>query len=216
MSRRTFKIKDWGSILTEDGARREFGVTDNPGDAGYILENGDLLDFSQGGGMGRVADHRSVVYDGDPRKYGVHSHLMFEFCRRWHAIRFLPEVPGIDVFAPVSINQQTTLRDIAEMNPIKIVEARAYFKKSDRYETVKTFEGEYDGDSLRTIIQIVNNKIEFDGDKPEKKTKRVLLDSGYTEDEAQEIADDLERQHPAESFEVEEARDGTYSVFEIR
>ena len=47
--------QDIGEALVE-----EYGETDNPGDAGYLLSDGRLIDFSEGGGMGRTADHRAV------------------------------------------------------------------------------------------------------------------------------------------------------------
>ena len=40
-------------------ARAQFGRTDDPGLAGYILDDGDMLDFSEGSGM-RGLDHRAI------------------------------------------------------------------------------------------------------------------------------------------------------------
>jgi hypothetical protein len=59
-----------------DKARAFYGTTDNPFDAGYLLPDGEMLDFSEGGGMGRVLDHRNVgiVYPASDDEPYVHMH----------------------------------------------------------------------------------------------------------------------------------------------
>jgi hypothetical protein len=42
-------------------AKAKFGITDNPNTAGYITPDGDMLDFSGGGGFERYEDHRGIA-----------------------------------------------------------------------------------------------------------------------------------------------------------
>jgi hypothetical protein len=63
-----------------DLAKEEWGTTDNPYAAGYILPDGSMLDMSQGQGE-RVSDHREVEQFFDP-----------EYAERWQPmVRFMEE-----------------------------------------------------------------------------------------------------------------------------
>lgn len=42
-------------------AKAHFGITHNPNTAGYITPDGDMLDFSGGGGFERYEDHRGIA-----------------------------------------------------------------------------------------------------------------------------------------------------------
>jgi hypothetical protein len=81
------RVRGVGSFLTEEAAREEFGLTENPFEAGYLLSNGDLLDFSEGGGIGRSQDHRAVVADTSDNYADARSYLVWRFCEEYDAIR---------------------------------------------------------------------------------------------------------------------------------
>ena len=68
-------------------AKKEFGTTDSSTEAGWILPDGSMLDFSgkrEGGSPGvRHMDHREVgrVFpDKEYEKYDNPSHVMMAFC----------------------------------------------------------------------------------------------------------------------------------------
>ncbi len=211
------KIKDWGYIYTIPGAIKEFGLTENFGDAGFVLKDGTMLDLSEGGDMGRVQDHRVVVSDSNDQKRGARDYLLSVFCARWGAIRFFPYTRhcSADIYAKISSEQKSTLRDIAEFIPFQVIEVRAFDRRNDQFQIVKTFEGEYDADRIGKIIDAINsNFIDLTPAKAMKKPKRFRLDSGYSENEANEIKEDLESQDPGGDYEVEEEKDGTFSVYE--
>lgn len=66
----------------------EFGITQDIGSAGFIDTRGNLIDLSEGGGMGRTADHRAAIYlMDDYDKYENRSDALDEFLRRTGAIR---------------------------------------------------------------------------------------------------------------------------------
>lgn len=51
---------DGVSASVFDRAKAHYGTTDNPYNAGYMLPDGTMLDFSEGGGQGRTLDHRNI------------------------------------------------------------------------------------------------------------------------------------------------------------
>lgn len=77
-------------------AKAKFGRTDDPGLAGYIMDDGDMLDFSEGGGM-RGLDHRAIssleTGAGDMALIDVRNDpgsahgYMVDFMNRTNAIR---------------------------------------------------------------------------------------------------------------------------------
>jgi len=80
-------VRGVGKFMTEDAAREEFGLTENPADAGFLLSNGDMLDFSEGGGMGRTQDHRAVTEETNEAYRDARSYLVWRFCEQHDAIR---------------------------------------------------------------------------------------------------------------------------------
>jgi hypothetical protein len=84
---RTVTVRGVGKFLTEDAAREEFGLTESPADAGFLLSNGDMLDFSEGGGIGRTLDHRAIVEETDDAYKDARSYLVWRFCEQHDAVR---------------------------------------------------------------------------------------------------------------------------------
>ena len=84
-------------MTIEQRAIKEYGITDSAYDAGYILADGQMLDFSEGGGMGRVQDHRNICqfFKYDPTEYAVTTKQMIKFMKRGN-IRVMPESCGIE------------------------------------------------------------------------------------------------------------------------
>ena len=97
----------------DDKAREEFGTTDNFYETGWILLNGDKLDFSGWGDGRRHHDHRDIaqIYAG-AGEYGTREMRRF---RNDGNIRFYPEVPGINLTASAnSMPTDAQLKTIAE------------------------------------------------------------------------------------------------------
>jgi hypothetical protein len=106
-------------------AKKEFGTTRDPYEAGWILPDGSMLDFSEkneGGPSGqRSLDHRAVArlfprkeYDEFDRQMGGQSRMMLEFCYRG-AIRMSLQ-PGLfsaDVCRPMTGAQREVMRRAA-------------------------------------------------------------------------------------------------------
>jgi hypothetical protein len=87
------EVEDYDTALIK-AAIDAFGVTDDPREAGYILPDGQMLDFS-GGQLGmRNMDHRQLgelegwVDVGKGLKAGSGTEAMIEFMNRTHALRF--------------------------------------------------------------------------------------------------------------------------------
>ncbi len=86
----------------ETEAVREFGVTDDPRSAGYVLRDGRMLDLSEGGGMGRSADHRAVdrlpsMESLQATDQGSSWEYMQAFQEATGALRYMPEGHGVDI-----------------------------------------------------------------------------------------------------------------------
>jgi hypothetical protein len=90
-------------------AKKYFGVTYNFDEAGYILPDGSLLDFSgknQGGSSGqRGFDHRNIGHAYENRKTPM---TMQEFIKLG-AIRILPESGDINLYVSPTKEQIKTL-----------------------------------------------------------------------------------------------------------
>ena len=107
-----------------DGAIAQFGITDDPGSAGYILADGRMLDLSgaaEGGTPGiRAYDHRQV----EPYVEGDFDHLsdaMKEFMRQTGAIRWSymgGDYALIDAETKPTSAQLRTIRYILEYLPL--------------------------------------------------------------------------------------------------
>ena len=93
-------------------AKEEYGVTDNFDDAGYLLPNGEMLDFSGGWGMGREVDHRNI---GDITGEGETDNR-YEYVNRFKnigAIRISPESGGLDINVEPTEDQYKRIRKFA-------------------------------------------------------------------------------------------------------
>ncbi len=118
-----------GSANLEDEAIAEFGVTESPYGAGYILADGRFLDLSYGRGE-REEDHRTVArwIDG----FDSPTDAMNEWMRRTGALRFsmYGGRPGrsrghggeplgftFDAEAPVTNAQRRTIASLIRMEP---------------------------------------------------------------------------------------------------
>lgn len=100
-------------------AKKEFGTTRDPNEAGWLLPDGSMLDFSEkneGGPPGqRSLDHRSiervVPYDEGENRYRV----MMRFCEAG-AIRLhtQPEYVAADACRPLTPEQRGAMRKIID------------------------------------------------------------------------------------------------------
>lgn len=98
-----------------DWAKQHHG-TSNLDSAGYVLPNGEMLDFSGsrfGGGGGRVEDHRQIQYPGRP---GSGTEAMVEF-QKAGAIRIDANSGLIDLETAPTSSQERIIRQILEQNP---------------------------------------------------------------------------------------------------
>lgn len=106
--------------VLEEKAVEEFGITEDPLMAGYLLKDGRFLDFSGGSGM-RAFDHRQVEglfsdqeIDFTRPMMGGRTQLIWEFMARTGAIRLTPE--GCAAESPITFptrNQARSLNDYA-------------------------------------------------------------------------------------------------------
>ena len=92
-------------------AVKEWGLTEDPGLAGYILPNGTMLDLSGGSGT-RAYDHRQVGGFLEPSEHGRGAtDGMHEFMDLG-AIRWMPEGSGVDIRVPPTKQQYARLEQI--------------------------------------------------------------------------------------------------------
>jgi hypothetical protein len=92
-------------------AVKEWGITHDPGLAGYILPSGVMLDLSgrkQGGGTNRAYDHRQVGQFFD-ENFPSNTDAMHAFMDMG-AIRWMPENNSVDIRVPPTPRQLTALR----------------------------------------------------------------------------------------------------------
>lgn len=104
VKRRNYSLGEQAQ-LHKDRAVEEYGITDNPFLAGYILDDGNYLDFSEGQNT-RTLDHRSIGYvfdDYNPMTDGM-SKAMIRFMNEGN-IRVHPESNGIDISEVVEPTQ---------------------------------------------------------------------------------------------------------------
>lgn len=80
-------VRGYGAFMSEQDAIDFFGITEYPPAAGFILDDGQMLDLSEGQGDQRYADHRQVVCRTS-EKEGARSIVMGKFCEKLRAIRF--------------------------------------------------------------------------------------------------------------------------------
>ena len=97
----------------------EFELTDDFNEAGYILPNGEMLDFSGSnqGAMGgsRERDHREITIVSDDLSGGTKG--MDEFMDQTGSIRFSlnDKIAQVDVMHPITRDQEKTLNDVIEI-----------------------------------------------------------------------------------------------------
>jgi hypothetical protein len=101
-------------MTIEEKAIKEYGITDSFYDAGYILPDGQLLDYSEGRGMGRTQDHRNVCqfFKYDPSEYAVTTKQMVKFMKRGN-IRVMPESNCIEFYKLPTKEQYKAIKYIA-------------------------------------------------------------------------------------------------------
>lgn len=96
-------------------AANEYGTTENPQEAGYILPDGSMLDFSGGEGI-RDTDHRNITSAFSDAGIQLpddwsRTDAMCEFIRRG-AIRYIPECNGFDMCQEPTREQYRTIKYI--------------------------------------------------------------------------------------------------------
>lgn len=97
---------------TLDRAIEHYGLTESWQDAGYILPDGSMLDFSEGCGMGRCQDHRNVEFLVQ-KKFEYRTDAMHHFMRLTGAIRFLPEAVTFEAVVEPTRRQMAIVQEIA-------------------------------------------------------------------------------------------------------
>ena len=118
----------------EKRARSEFGITSNPGTAGFILANGDMLDFSGGPSGGtRGLDHRAIERvvrdkkDPDAYRYGA----IQEFGAKTGAIRwnYTKNDINIDLLSKPTQEQLSIITDLIKDQNVFIDYIDSYGKE---------------------------------------------------------------------------------------
>ena len=124
-----FRVSDESRIVP--AAIKEFGLTDDFSESGYMLTDGRLLDFSQkkegGTPGGRPLDHRSINYvlpkdKKHDARFGGQSLGMYEFMRMGN-IRMKPEAGGFEIaIYPTPEQNKALARYINELDGKVIVD----------------------------------------------------------------------------------------------
>lgn len=95
-------------------AKKEFGTTTDMREAGYLLPDGSMLDFSKknnGGEPGRRgADHRDIARVINDRSYGTMTEYLDDFINEG-AIRLIPESGAFSVAQQPTKEQKNILRN---------------------------------------------------------------------------------------------------------
>lgn len=108
-----FRTADERDKLFKD-AKNEFGTTRDFREAGYLLPDGSMLDFSEkknGGEPGRRgADHRDIARVINDRSYGTMTEYLDDFINEG-AIRLIPESGAFSVAQQPTKEQKNMLRN---------------------------------------------------------------------------------------------------------
>lgn len=108
-----FRTADEREKLFKD-AKNEFGTTRDFREAGYLLPDGSMLDFSEkknGGEPGRRgADHRDIARVINDRSYGTKTEYLDDFINEG-AIRLIPESGAFSVAQQPTKEQKNMLRN---------------------------------------------------------------------------------------------------------
>jgi hypothetical protein len=99
----------------EARAIKFYGTTQSVFNAGYLLQDGTMLDFSEGGNEGRCTDHRNIsyFYNYDPSEYAIRTKIMVRFMSRGN-IRVMPESGSIELVKKPTKYQMSVIREIAK------------------------------------------------------------------------------------------------------
>lgn len=97
----------------EQRAAKEYGITQSVFNAGYMLKTGEMLDFSEGGDMGRCQDHRNIAqfFHYNPAEYAATTKQMIKFINRGN-IRIMPESASIEFSIMPNKSQLYSIREI--------------------------------------------------------------------------------------------------------
>ncbi len=142
-----------GSFLTLKAAIERFGLTDNPFEAGWILSDGRMLDFSEknegGPGGERTLDHRAVVCSTDERTSQGQVMGLFAVYNRAVRISMMRGSRQVNaqVYAKMTSAQRNTLLDAIEWisslgdDADAIIESVLFDAERDFFEHGSTVEG---------------------------------------------------------------------------
>jgi len=109
----------------EQRLREAWGVTDNPMLGGYLLPDGDFLDFSEGQGY-RTADHRQIegVVPSKWRKgnkpRGYRWDDVVHVSKKIGMFRWVPESWHITMWTPPTKEQLRVIGKLAKMKPFMV------------------------------------------------------------------------------------------------
>ncbi len=143
--------------------KKEFETTDDFNKSGYMLEDGTLLDFSEGQGM-RVQDHRAI--NEIAPDIGI-----WEFIDMGN-IRMSPESKGVDIFKKPTSEQYSKLREYIEE-----VDGEFIIDLQKGKDSLDKFSEDYDqGTSSEKIITDIKNF--YAGEKIMPKS-RILESRSY-------------------------------------
>jgi quinol monooxygenase YgiN len=123
---------------TLERAIKHYGLTESWQSAGYILPDGTLLDFSEGGGEGRSQDHRNVEFLVQ-KKFEYRTDAMNHFMKLTGAIRFMPEAISFDVMTEPTRAQMLVMQEIAREEQHAQLEmqkpgAERFYREYDEWE----------------------------------------------------------------------------------
>ena len=96
-------------------AKKEFGTTTDMREAGYLLPDGSMLDFSDGESGTRTLDHRNIAGIITDRTYDTRTEYMDDFVNEG-AIRLIPESGTFSIAQQPTDSQKDILRNFIYKN----------------------------------------------------------------------------------------------------
>lgn len=96
-------------------AKKEFGTTTDMREAGYLLPDGSMLDFSDGERGTRTLDHRNIAGIITDRTYDTRTEYMDDFVNEG-AIRLIPESGTFSIAQQPTDSQKDILRNFIYKN----------------------------------------------------------------------------------------------------
>ena len=103
-----FQVSERGQRLF-DAAKEEYGTTKDFREAGYLLPDGSMLDFSDGEPGTRTIDHRNIAGVINDKNYETRTEYMDDFIGEG-AIRLIPETAAVSLAQKPSDEQKSVLR----------------------------------------------------------------------------------------------------------